>query len=166
MTHFLKKWQKNILQSQNFVELMHHQCSFTSDMQKYTTAREEKLFYRGRKKLIQHTEQAITHHHKDLLYFGCNIRNCWFLQVNAYDSTQCFPKKKKQVVKRCIDNYFNFNKSYYLNKRNCHSITKCHKDVELKFYPIFYKTFNIQFSPYLYNVNNDSIYILIKINQF
>lgn len=79
MTHFLKKWQKNILQSQNFVELMHHQCSFTSDMQKYTTAREEKLFYRGRKKLIQHTEQAITHHHKDLLYFGCNIRNCWFL---------------------------------------------------------------------------------------
>lgn len=30
-------------------ELMNNQCSFTSDIQKYTT-REEKLFYRGIKK--------------------------------------------------------------------------------------------------------------------
>lgn len=31
-------------------ELMNNQCSFTSDIQKYTTTREEKLFYRGIKK--------------------------------------------------------------------------------------------------------------------
>jgi len=39
-------------------------------MQKHTTAREEKLFYRGRKKLTKHAEQAITCHHEDLLYFA------------------------------------------------------------------------------------------------
>lgn len=54
MTRFKINGKRIFCNHKALLNNMHSQCSFTSDMQKYTIAREEQLFIEGEKRLTRY----------------------------------------------------------------------------------------------------------------